>query len=383
MAVRRPNAGLMEAFGNQLAVKFENQVFPGEIILVIIDYYNCISRTNYWNSRIRKTFMESVKAFARTIGVMLASLGLLLPTSLAHAQAYPFKPIRLVVPYPSGGSTTVLARLVSEQLREAWGQQVMVDARGGGNTVVGTENVAKSLPDGYTLLLTTNAHSVVPHLVKVPFDPIKDFVPISMIATTEYVLVIHPGVPANTLQEFTGLAKAKPGQLNYASAGSGSANHLAGELFVSMTSAKIQHIPYKGSGPAVTDLLGGQVQASFQTPIVAIPYIKSGALRALAVSGDTRLVSVPQVPTFTEAGLIGFNPGTWFGIVAPGGTSKLIVDKIADELDRMIAKPEFREKLVGLGLAPSYLPPADFAELIKTDMTRFGKIIEASNIKLD
>lgn len=299
------------------------------------------------------------------------------------AQEWPSRSIRLVVPYPPGGSTTVLARLVSEQLREAWGQQVIVDARGGGNTVVGTENVAKSLPDGYTLLLTTNAHSVVPHLVKVPFDPIKDFVPISMIATTEYVLVVHPGVAANTLQEFTALAKAKPGQLNYASAGSGSANHLAGELFVSMTSAKIQHIPYKGSGPAVTDLLGGQVQASFQTPIVAIPHIKSGALRALAVSGDTRLVAVPQVPTFTEAGLIGFNPGTWFGIVAPLGTPKLIVDKIADELNRMIAKPEFREKLVGLGLAPSYLPPADFAELIKTDMTRFGKLIEASNIKLD
>lgn len=299
------------------------------------------------------------------------------------AQEWPSRSIRLVVPYPPGGSTTVLARLVSEQLREAWGQQVIVDARGGGNTVVGTENVAKSLPDGYTLLLTTNAHSVVPHLVKVPFDPIKDFVPISMIATTEYVLVVHPGVAANTLQEFTALAKAKPGQLNYASAGSGSANHLAGELFVSMASAKIQHIPYKGSGPAVTDLLGGQVQASFQTPIVAIPYIKSGALRALAVSGNTRLVSVPQVPTFTEAGLIGFNPGTWFGIVAPVGTPKLIVDKIADELNRMIAKPEFREKLVGLGLAPSYLPPTDFAELIKTDMTRFGKIIEASNIKLD
>jgi len=299
------------------------------------------------------------------------------------AQEWPSRSIRLVVPYPPGGSTTVLARLVSEQLREAWGQQVIVDARGGGNTVVGTENVAKSLPDGYTLLLTTNAHSVVPHLVKVPFDPIKDFVPISMIATTEYVLVVHPGVAANTLQEFTSLAKAKPGQLNYASAGSGSANHLAGELFVSITSAKIQHIPYKGSGPAVTDLLGGQVQASFQTPIVAIPYIKSGALRALAVSGDTRLVSVPQVPTFTEAGLIGFNPGTWFGIVAPVGTPRFIVDKIADELNRMIAKPEFREKLVGLGLAPSYLPPADFAGLIKTDMTRFGKIIKAANIKLD
>ncbi len=317
----------------------------------------------------------------------LISLGLAIGFACSgfsiFAQEWPSRSIRLVVPYPPGGSTTVLARLVSEQLREAWGQQVIVDARGGGNTVVGTENVAKSLPDGYTLLLTTNAHSVVPHLVKVPFDPIKDFVPISMIATTEYVLVVHPGVPANTLQEFTSFAKAKPGQFNYASAGSGSANHLAGELFVSMTSAKIQHIPYKGSGPAVTDLLGGQVQASFQTPIVAIPYIKSGALRALAVSGDTRLVSVPQVPTFTEAGLIGFNPGTWFGIVAPVGTPKLIVDKIADELNRMIAKPEFREKLVGLGLTPSYLPPADFAELIKTDMTRFGKLIEASNIKLD
>jgi tripartite-type tricarboxylate transporter receptor subunit TctC len=310
--------------------------------------------------------------------ILIAAIG-----GQAMAQAFPAKPVRIIVAFPPGGGTDIVARLVGQRLADLWGQQVIVDARGGGNTVVGTENVAKSLPDGYTLLLTTNAHSVVPHLVKVPFDPINDFVPISMIATTEYVLVVHPVVPANTLQEFTALAKAKPGQLNYASAGSGSANHLAGEQFVSMTSAKIQHIPYKGSGPAVTDLLGGQVQASFQTPIVAIPYIKSGALRALAVSGDTRLVSVPQVPTFTEAGLIGFNPGTWFGIVAPEGTPKLIVDKIANELNRMIAKPEFREKLVGLGLAPSYLPPADFAKLIKTDLMRFGKIIKASDIKLD
>lgn len=298
-------------------------------------------------------------------------------------QAYPNKTIRLVVPYPPGGSTNALARLVAEQLRESMGQQVMVDSRGGGNTVVGSENVAKSSPDGYTLLLTTNAHTVIPHLVTVPFDPIKDFVPIAAISSTEYVLVAHPSVQASNLQEFIALAKAMPGQINYASAGSGAGNHLAGEMLTSMTGAKIQHIPYKGSGPAVADLIGGQVQVSFQTPIVAIPYIKAGNVKAFAVSGDARLSAIPQVPTFTEAGLNGFNPGTWYGIIAPTGTPRPIIDKLSTELSRIVAKPEFRDKLVAQGLAPLYLNSAAFADLIKSDLARFGQIIKTSNIKLD
>ena len=258
-----------------------------------------------------------------------------------------------------------------------------MDNRGGGNTIIGSEHVAKSVPDGYTLLLTTNAHVVVPQLTTAPFDAIKDFAPIATLSSTEYFLVVHPSLPANTLQEFIALARAKPSQINYASAGGGSANHLAGELFVSMAGAPMQHIPYKGSGPAIADLMGGQVQASFQTPIVSIPFIKSGKMKALAVSGDNRLSAVPNVPTFNEAGLRGFNPSTWYGIVAPAETPRPIIEKLANELKRIAGTPEFKEKLAGLGLDPLYMPSAQFVELIRTDMAKFGRIIKASNIKLE
>lgn len=313
----------------------------------------------------------------------IASLLIALAGPGAAQQTYPNKPIRIVVPYPPGGSTDILARLVAQQLTDAWGQQVLVDNRGGGNTLIGTEHVVKAAPDGYTLLLTTNAHVVVPQLTTAPFDPIKDFAPIATLSSTEYFLVVHPGVPVNTLQEFIALAKAKSGQINYASAGGGSANHLAGELFVSMAGVKIQHIPYKGSGPAIADLMGGQVQASFQTPIVSIPFIKSGKMKALAVSGDNRLSAVPQVSTFAEAGLPGFNPSTWYGIIAPANTPKPIIDKLENELKRIVATPEFREKLATLGLDPLFKTSAQFAELMKSDMAKFAKVIKASNIKLD
>lgn len=324
--------------------------------------------------------MKLLQLLARV--VLLA--GLFAGSGAVLAQpSYPDKPIRIVVPYPPGGSTVILARLIGEMLREAWGQQVMVDPRGGGNTVVGTEHVSKALADGYTLLLTTNAHVVVPQMITTTFDPIRDFTPVAGIGSTEYVLVVHPSVQANTLQEFIALAKARPDQINYASAGSGSANHLAGEMFVTMTGTRIQHIPYKGSGPAVADLLGGQVQASFQTPIVALPFITAGTMRPLAVSGATRLSAAPQVPTFAQAGLPGFSPGTWFGIVAPSGTPRPIVERLSNELNRIVSSPEFRDKLNAMGLTPAYLSTPQFTEVIRTDLARFGALIKRSGIKID
>ena len=298
-------------------------------------------------------------------------------------QAYPGKPVRLVIPYAPGGSTSVLAMLIARQLGEAWGQQVVVDHRAGGNTTIATDIVAKATPDGYTLLLTSNSHVVIPQLLATPFDPIKDFAPIATVASTELVLMVNPSVPANTLQEFIALARSSPGQINYASAGSSSATHLAGELLATMAAVKIQHVPYKGSGPAISDLVGGQVQASFQTPIVAIPYIRNGKLKALAVTGEARMPAAPQAPTFTEAGLPNFNATTWFGLMAPAGTPRFIIDKVAGDMKKTLTAPEFREKLLVLGLDPFFSAPEQFDALMKSDLVRSGRLIKASNVRLD
>ncbi len=303
---------------------------------------------------------------------------------LASAQqTYPNKPVRLIVPYATGGSTSALAMLVAKQLGDAWGQQVLVDHKGGANTIIGSELLTKSTPDGYTLLLASNSLVVVPQLTTTPFDPLKDFLPIATVGATQVMLLVHPSLPVNTLQEFIALAKAKPGQINYASAGSASTTHLAGETLASMTGAKIQHVPYKGSGPAIIDLIGGQVQSSFQTPIIGIPHVKAGRLKALALSGDHRLPALAQLPTFAEAGLPGFQASTWFGLFAPANTPRPIVDQVSKEVEKIMTSTEFRDKLASLGLDPFYTPAAQFAELMKSDMERFGRLIKSSNIKLD
>jgi tripartite-type tricarboxylate transporter receptor subunit TctC len=318
--------------------------------------------------------------------VLLAGLfmALVLPAGQANAQSdWPNKPVRIVVPFAPGGSTGVLAQLLAARLAEVWGQQVVVDPRGGGNTVIGTEHVAKSAPDGYTLMLTSNSHVVIPQLITTAFDPIKDFAPIATVSSTELVLTLNPAVPAQTLSEFIALAKAKPGQINYASAGTSSATHLAGEMLATLAGIKIQHVPYKGSGPAIADLLGGQVQMSFQTPIVAIPYIQTHKLKALAVSGKTRLSALPEVPTFDEAGLPGFNATTWFGIVAPAGVPQPVIDKVSQDIRKVVTTPAFRTRLSDLGMDPMQTTPAQFADLMKTTRALTAKLIKASNIKLE
>jgi tripartite-type tricarboxylate transporter receptor subunit TctC len=313
-----------------------------------------------------------------TVGVLIAIAG-----TAAAQQAYPNKPIRMITPYPPGGTTTALSQPIAQKLSESWGQPVIVDNRPGGNTIIGTEALVKSPPDGYTFLLTTSAHVLYPLMLRTPFDPIKDFAPIATVASTEMVLVLHPSTPANNLQEFIALAKSKPGQLNYATVGSGGLQQLTGELFGILGGVKIQHIPYKGSGPAVTDLLGGQVQFSFQNPISVISYVKSGRLRAIAVSGDNRLSMLPQVPTLTEAGLPGFDVRNWFGVLAPAGTSNVIIDKLATEIIKILAMPDIREKLITQGLDLFYSAPDQFAALMKSDTARYAKIIKAANITME
>jgi len=313
-----------------------------------------------------------------TLGVLMALTG-----SVAAQQDYPSKPIRLIVPFPPGGSTTIVARLIGQKLTESWGQQVIVDNRGGGNTIIGTEALAKSPPDGYTILLVTSTHIINPSLLATPYDAIKDFAPVATVVGTETLMVLYPGVPANDLRELIALAKSKPGQLNYASSGSGTTNHLAGELFCLLAGVKMQHVPYKGAGPATTDLMSGQVQMFMNNALPLIPLVKSGKIKPVAISGERRLLALPQVPTFTQAGLQGFNVKSWQGILAPAGTPKAVIDKLSREIAKILSAPEFGEKLEVLGAESFVSTPEQFAELLKADMARYAKIIKAANIKIE
>jgi tripartite-type tricarboxylate transporter receptor subunit TctC len=308
-----------------------------------------------------------------------------LGTALAQSiQSYPSKPIRFIVPYAPGGSTSHVARLVATKLTESWGQPVLVDNRGGANTVIGTEAVARSAPDGYTIGLATSTLATLPHLIaSLPFDPVKDLAPVASLIATQLVLVLHPSVPANNVKEFIALAKARPNQLNFAAVGTGSSTHLAGEVFKSVTGVKMQHVAYKGTAPALTDLIGGQIQLNFDTPVTSIPHIRSGKLKAIAITGKNRLASLPDVPTFAEAGLPEYDFHIWFGVIAPAGTSKDIISKLSTEIARILALPDVKESLALQGLDPFNLLPDQFGTLLKADLDKYGKVIKAAGIKIE
>lgn len=320
-------------------------------------------------------FLGRVSAWALTLSLAAACAPALADTP------YPTKPIRLILPFPPGGSTNVLARLVGQKLSESLGQPVIVDNRPGANATLGTDAVAKAAPDGHTLLLTLNAHVITPLLSKAPYDPIKDFQPISPVANGEILLVVHPSVKANNLQELIALAKSRPGELNYASAGLGTPLHLAAESFNVLAGVKITNIPYKGSGPAVADLLSGQVQMYFSGPVPSIPYIQSGKLRGVAYSGDTRFPTLPTIPTFTEAGLPGYNGSYWYGILAPAGTPRDITQRLSREIIRIMALPDLKETLIGLGMVPYTTTPEEFGNILKEDTAKFARIIKTANIQ--
>lgn len=308
-----------------------------------------------------------------------------LGTALAQSpQSYPSKPIRFIVPYAPGGSTSHVARLVAAKLTESWGQPVVVDNRGGANTVIGTEAVARSAPDGYTIGLTTSTLATLPHLMAtLPFDPVKDLAPVAPLISTQLVLVLHPSVPANNLKEFIALAKARPNQLNFAAVGTGSSTHLAGELFKSVTGVKMQHVAYKGTAPALTDLIGGQVQLNFDTPVTSLPHIRSGKLKPIAITGKNRLASLPDVPTFAEAGLPEYDVQLWFGVIAPAGTPKDIISKLSKEIARILALPDVKENLSLQGLEPFAASPDQFGALIRADLDKYGKVIKGAGIKIE
>jgi tripartite-type tricarboxylate transporter receptor subunit TctC len=300
----------------------------------------------------------------------------------AHAQSYPAKPIRFITPYAPGGSTSILARLVGQKLTESWGQSVIVDNRPGASTIIGTEALTRSSPDGHTILLVSVDCVLIPQLMQTPYDILKDFAPVATLGATNFILVIHPSVPADNLQEFISLARSRPGQLNYASAGSGTVSHLVAELFNQITGIAMQHVPYKGGGPALTDLVGGQVQLLFVPPATTIPFVKGGKLKAVAVSGDGRMAALAQVPTFAEAGLAGYDPKQWYGVLAPAGTPRATIEKLSSEIGRILAIPEIKEKLDGVGMEPFRSTPAQMSAMMKADTARYGTVIKSANIRI-
>lgn len=318
---------------------------------------------------------------------LLGTAAALLGPLNAHAQTaqgYPNMPIRFIVPFAAGGSTSHVVRLVAAKLTESWGQQVLVENRGGANTVIGTAALARSAPDGDTISLVTSAFATLPHLMtNLPYDSAKGFVPVATLVTTQLVLLLHPSVPANNLKEFIALAKSRPGVLNYATVGSGGSSHLAGELFQTAAGVKMQHVPYKGSANAMTDLIGGQVQVSFDAPATAAQHIRAAKLKAIAITGTSRLSTLPDVPTFAEAGLPEYDFQIWYGAIAPAGTPRQIVDKLSSEIGRILSLPDVKENPVANGLASYVLTSDQFGAMIRSDAARYGKIIKAAGIKIE
>ena len=300
---------------------------------------------------------------------------------VAHAQQpYPGKPIRILIPFTAGGTNDILGRLLSQKMAESTGQQVIVDNRPGGNTVIASQALLASAKDGSTLLLPGNSHVLVPYLSKapLPFDSIKDFAPVASLARTGLFLIVNPALPANNVQDFIALAKSKPGALNSAAPG-GSINQLATEMFNNLAGVKLVHIPYKGSAPAVIDVIGGQAQLSFQTPATVLGNVRAGQIKALAISGETPFPD-PRVPTFTQAGLPGFDVGLWFGLLVPGGTPKAIVDRMNSEVGKILTMADFREKVAAQGLEVFISSPEQYGDLLKNEYEKFGRIVKAAGI---
>jgi len=319
--------------------------------------------------------------------VMIVAGVLFTATSGLYAAetAYPTKPIRMVVNFAPGGGTDIVARAVAQKFTEVWGQSVIVDNRAGGNGNIGADVVAKANPDGYTLLVATNsAISINPHLQRLPYDPVKDFAPISQIATLPFVLVVHPSVPAKTIPELIALARARPGQLNYGSSGSGGGAHLSGELLKVMAKLDVTHVPYKGGAPALIALVGGQVQYMFISILTVTPLIESNKVRVLGVTSPKRSPALPNVPAMAETpGLVGFEADLWYGMLAPARTDPRIVDRLQRETSRVIALKEIRDRFEPTGTLMVGNTPAEFAKIISSDLQRWSGVIKASGAKLD
>jgi tripartite-type tricarboxylate transporter receptor subunit TctC len=319
-----------------------------------------------------------------TIGAALLLLAGAMAANDVSAQAYPSRPIRWIVPFNAGGPGDGVLRIIAPKLSEAFGQQVVVDNRGGANGIVGTEIVQHAKPDGYTLLLVSAAFSINATLQpKLPYDSINDFAPVSTICFGPGLLVVHPSLPVKTLTELIALAKAKPGALTYASSGTGAPSHLAVELIKTMAGIDMVHVPYRSMAPGITELLGGHVQLAIPTMSVVVPHVKAGKLRALGVTSALRSPALPDVPTIAEAGLPGFEASNWYAVLAPAGTPAEIVAKINTELNRILKTADVRDRLAFLGLDARGMAPDEFGTFMKTEIAKWATVIKASKARPD
>ena len=332
--------------------------------------------------------MNLIRNTARRVGrlslTLLALAGACAATcdSALAQQDFPVKPVTLVIPFPPGGGTDTSGRILAEQLGKRWGQPVVVENRGGAAGQIGADAVAKSRPDGYTLLLgNIGTQSINPSLYKrLPYDPDRAFAPVSLVAELPLAMMVNPGVPAHTTAEFIALAKEHPGEMSFSSAGAGGAPHLVAEMFKDRTGTQILHVPYRGGGPAVADLIAGHVQLSFMTVLEASGHIKAGKLRALAVTSSRRVPALPDVPTLAESGLPGFDANSWVGLLAPAGTPAPIVDRIAADVRAILDDPAVKARYVQLGGIPHATTPGEFSKMIAEDRSRYAQIIHARNI---
>jgi tripartite-type tricarboxylate transporter receptor subunit TctC len=316
--------------------------------------------------------------YTRTLLAMSLALG----AGAIHAQSYPTRTVRIVVPYAPGGNTDFTARSVAQKLTDIFGQQVVVDNRPGGATNIGTELVAKAAPDGYTLLMGGASNAINMSLfAKPPYDTLRDFQMISLCVQGANVLAVHPALPARNLKELIALAKSKPGQLNFSSSGIGSSNQMAGELFKVMAGINIVHVPYKGNAPAITDTIGGQVEMTFSGVPALVPHIESGRLRGIAIGSSKRFPALPNLPTFDESGLKGYEATTWFGLMAPAKTPRDIVNRVSVETDKVLKSADIRQRFMVEGLEPMGGTPESFTTFVKSEIDKYAKVVKAAAIK--
>jgi tripartite-type tricarboxylate transporter receptor subunit TctC len=314
---------------------------------------------------------------------LLPLLAAMLPAGAAIAAEFPARPIRWIVPFAPGGSADALARTVQPAFAEAFGQPLLIDNRAGASSTIGSEMMVKAPPDGYTLLLITTTHTINPSLMKLPFDPVKDFAPVSLILSQPNILVVHPSVPARSVKELVALARAKPGSISYASGGNGSSPHLSGELFRMVAGIDIVHVPYKSSGPGVNDVLGGHVPMMFVGPLAVDGFVKSGRLRALAVADLRRNAVVPGVPTMKEAGFGGVETGTWFGIAAPPATPRAIIASANAAMVKALASRDLKAKLDAIGVDIVGSTPEAFGAHITAEIAKWAAVVRKANVKPD
>lgn len=316
--------------------------------------------------------------------VLLSGLISLILSAPVNAQTYPNKPVRVVIPYPPGGPTDIVARVLFQQVSEATGQQFLLDNRAGAGGNIGAEIVAKAPADGYTLLIGTTAHAINMSLFKnLNYDVQKDLAPVSLLTQGPLVLVTHPQFPANSVKELIEVAKSKPGGLNFASSGNGQSTHLSAELFNTMAGIKMSHVPYKGSAPALTDVMSGQVDVMFDTTLSAMPFVKAGKLKALGLTSPVRSVAAPDVPTIAESGLPGYEVFAWNGVLVPAGTPKAVIQQLNDQIRKAMLLPQVKDKFSAQGFAASWNSPENFGVFLKNEVDKWGRTVKASGATLD